>query len=147
MTDEIKSDEAPTEDEVISVVGRTAKRLATELVGELGELEISARARAALEDRIRATLLEDDEVATAFVLRGAFEEGVADTALEFARAGADPAPRAPDWSDITSPGERKAILREENLCARCSHAAVCVVARTAPAELLLVVRRCAAFTG
>lgn len=147
MTDETKpatENDDPTPEEVVATVSKTARRIADAL---LEDIPGGPAVRAAIAEKIERVFLEDEEIASAFILRGAYEEGSEDAALEFARQGADPGPRSPDWSDVRSEGEARAIRREENLCGKCAIAPVCVVARLAPPEALLVVRRCALYRG
>jgi hypothetical protein len=124
-------EEEPSEAEVLAIVRPLAAQVAQELSGG-GSIE------AAL---VRVLLA--DETGGVELLRAAHESGRQDAILSIAsRAGAEV---APDWSDVESMGERTAIAREDGICNRCSLARVCVVARSAPPELLLVVLRCGAF--
>ena len=44
-----------------------------------------------------------------------------------------------------SPGEMKAIQRENHLCGHCSHAAVCKIAGAIEPHLLVIISQCMAF--
>jgi hypothetical protein len=125
-----QDDSEPTDAEVLHVLGVVAARVAEAVGG--GE----ATSHAALE------VLAGDEGARA-LLAAAFEEGRQDVVRStLLRRGKE---SEPDWSDVESPGERRLLQREESACSRCAHGVVCVVPRSAPAELLVVVSRCAGF--
>lgn len=118
----------PTDTEVLAALAPVANRIA----------------KAAITDK-RAVLqvLEGDEAARE-LLAAAFAEGEASG--KRAAAGVTIAGRpteAPDWADIESHGERLVLAREMSLCSRCLHGGVCRVAP--PAEMLVVISRCAAF--
>jgi len=118
-----------TDAEVMSLLTPTAERLAR----LFGVPDASGEVLAAITA---------DEAAVE-LLRAAMESGRMDAVAGMAmRGGGMP---APDWSDVEALGERRAIAREESACARCANSAVCVVARSAPPELLVVVARCLAF--
>lgn len=130
---EPEDDSPPSEAEVLAYLGAVADRVC-EALSE------------GASPRVRAAVLEvlgGDEGARE-LLSAAFEEGRQDAVRSMLLRGGKIA--AGDWSDVESPGERRLIAREESLCARCSHAAVCVVPRGNVAELLLVVTRCVSFS-
>jgi hypothetical protein len=119
-----------TDAEVMAALEPTARRLAA----AFGLPDASGEVLAAITA---------DEAAVE-LLRAAFESGKMEAASAIATRGIAE-DQAPDWSDIDSLGERRAIAREDSACGRCSHATVCAVARAAPPELLIVVSRCLSF--
>lgn len=126
---EPEDEEAPlSEAQVLEVLQPTAARLAAilGLPDAAGEVLLTIRA--------------DD--AAVELLRAAFESGRAESAAAIALRG-DGSP-APDYSDVESLGERRMIAREDSACSSCVNASICVVARAAPPELLVVISRCLA---
>jgi hypothetical protein len=122
---------APSEAEVIAIVAELAKKVVRAI-----------SAGGSIEESVVRVLL-DDQTGGVELMRAAFDSGREDAITSIAgRAGDD---GAPDWSDVEGMGERAAIAREDGICGRCDRLRVCVVPRSAPAELFLVVRRCAAF--
>lgn len=123
-----------TEAEVLGLLAPIASRLASALgrvPGVKAEvLEVLRGDRGAVE-----------------LMAAAFDSGREEAKRELEMSilrGADPtASGEPDWSDVESPGERKVIAREQSICGRCIHVDVCRFAP--PAEMLVVIRRCAAF--
>jgi len=136
MSEETKEEQAaPSEDEVLAhlavVVHRVAKRVAEQTPEEMREAALAAAEEVLLDDEGARELLG-----------AAFEEGRKDALATALREGAGEQ-IAPDWSDVESLGERKAIVREESACGSCSVSDVCAVARAARTiEALIVIRRC-----
>lgn len=124
---------------VVAVVGGLARRISESVVvrGDVDETSI----RAAIVDA-----LEGDAGALA-VIAAVYDEGREDATRDALVGGKilDAGEIDPSWSDVEGLGLRKTIQRETNACDRCSHASVCVVARTIPPEFLAVVSRCLAF--
>lgn len=118
----------PSDSEVLAALAPVAHRLSKAAI---------------LDKRAVLAVLESDEAARE-LLAAAFSEGEASgkrTAAGVTIAGRPT--EAPDWSDIDSHGERLTLAREMSLCHRCIHGGVCRVAP--PAEMLVVISRCAAF--
>lgn len=90
-----------------------------------------------------AQVLTGDQVALA-VLQAAYEEGREDAAVAVAQAGAEEVD--PTYGEMPA-GEMRATWRGENICGKCRHEAFCVVARAAPPDLLVAIRRCVAFAA
>lgn len=90
-----------------------------------------------LKARLMKILCGEDGPAS--LLGAAFEAG------KEQGLGENPGARHPRWEDVKTLGERKARLREENLCGQCANQVICVVARSTPAELLAAVSRCLSF--
>jgi hypothetical protein len=127
-------EQGPTESEVLEHMGVVAHRVAKAIAEGLPESERAAGIAAA--ERV----LLDDEGARE-LLAAAFAEGRADALRGALRRGE--VPDAPDWSDVESVGERRAIAREENICATCSASDVCAIAAAIRhVEALVVLRRC-----
>lgn len=135
MTEPEKDPEGePTEGEVLAHLALVAHRVAKRIVEVVPEAEREAAAKAAEE------VLLDDEGARE-LLGAAFEEGRADALRGALRRGE--VPDAPDWSDVESLGERRAIAREEHICSTCSASDVCAIAAAMrQVEALVVLRRC-----
>lgn len=126
--------EEPTEAEVLAHLTVVAHRVAVRIAEELPEEE-RPRAIAAAEE-----VLVSDEGARE-LLGAAFAEGRADALRGALQRGE--VPDAPDWSDVESLGERRAIAREEHICGSCQAADVCAIAAaTRQLEALVVLRRC-----
>jgi hypothetical protein len=121
---------------VVAVVEGVARRI-SDVIANRGETSIRAAVLEALEG----------EAGALAVLASAYDEGREDATRD-ALIGSrvlDAADIDPGWGDVDGVGLRKTIQRETNACERCSHATVCVVARTIPPEFLIVVSRCLAF--
>lgn len=124
----------PTEEQVLAHLTVVAHRVALSVAEGLPE-ELRPAATASAE-----RVLLDDEGARE-LLGAAFEEGRADALRAALHSGT--VPDAPDWSDVESPGERRAVAREEHVCGTCSHADVCAIALAIrQVEALVVIRRC-----
>lgn len=109
-------------------------------------------------DRVSAKMLDADTPAIAVaefvmalksdgglqqLLGNAFDDGRRDAMLAGARFAEDGGPST-TW-DGAEGGERLVLWREGHVCNTCVHAAVCVVQRALPAEMLVQVRRCLAY--
>jgi hypothetical protein len=131
VNDETGEDREPTEEEVLALLQGVAGRISDVVSGGDPRVRDAALEVLATDDGARA------------LLGAAFEEGRQDAVRSMLLRGGKVI--EPDWSDVESPGERRLLQREESICSRCTHGGVCVVTRGAPAELLLVVSRCAGF--
>lgn len=124
----------PTEAVVLAHLAVVAHRVALRIAENVPEPERAAAVKAAEE------VILDDEGARE-LLGAAFEEGRADALRGALRSGK--VPDAPDWSDVESIGERRAIAREEHVCGTCSASDVCAIAGAMrQVEALVVLRRC-----
>lgn len=124
----------PTEAEVLAHLAVVAHRVALRITEELPEQERERAAKAAAE------VLLDDEGARE-LLGAAFAEGRADALRGTVHSGK--VPSAPDFSDIESEGERRAIAREEHVCNSCSARDVCAISLAmSQVEALVVLSRC-----
>jgi hypothetical protein len=138
MSGEIEAGLEPVSDEDViehlkNVVSRIATRLA-ELVPE--------ESRSAARDVLNDELFGDEGARE--LLGAAYNEGRADARKSAALSGEG---CAPDWSDVESLGERRAIATEETACSSCSHAPVCAI-RHAAEQLgaLVLIQRCDRYT-
>lgn len=122
-----------TDEEVLAILAPVASRLAASIGRVPG---------------VRAEVLEvlrQDDTGARELLAAAFDSGREEamrSALTRPEVGLGEGGE-PDWSDVESVGERKALHVEQNICSRCSHVSVC--RWTPPPEMLVVIRRCAAF--
>lgn len=138
MSEPEDSEETATEEEVLSYLTTVVHRVAVRIAETIEDPEERARATSAAEE----VLLEDEGARD--LLAAAFEEGRADVVRGALASGS--VPSAPDWSDVESGGERRAIAREEHICGACSHSGVCAIAGAAQqVQALLVIRRCDRF--
>ena len=124
--------EAAEEAVVLEAVASSTQRIVERLVAS-GMPQSPEELKAKLQE----LLLGEEGPAT--LLGAAFEAG------KEQGLGENPAKRHPRWEDVKTLGEQKARHREENLCGQCANHVVCVVARSTPAELMVVVSRCLSF--
>ena len=75
------------------------------------------------------------------ILGAAFDDGREDAA---SRVAVDAAKVDPVYKGLVG-GEARATWREETICLRCDHSAVCSVHRSTQPEMLISIRRCLAF--
>ena len=126
--------------------------------GELGEVVLAYVET--FSERVAAKMLDaasPAEAVSAFVaelksdgglmqlLGSAFEDGRRDAMLSAARFVEDEGPGT-GWDGVDG-GERLAMWRESHACNTCSHAEVCIVQRTTPAEMLVQIRRCLSYVA
>ncbi len=124
-----------TEAEVVAHMTVVAHRVATRIAETIGDPAERAAAVAAAEQ----VLLEDDGARE--LLAAAFEEGRSDVIRGALASGR--VPDAPDWSDVESIGERRAIAREDSICGTCSRSDICAIALAVrQLDALVVLRRC-----
>lgn len=94
--------------------------------------------------RALAEALTEHDSAGFALMTSAFFEGREDAVREMLLKG-EPDPADPGWGDVEGGGLRKSVHREMQICGRCSFEPMCIVARTIPPEMLIVVSRCLAF--
>lgn len=126
-------DQPITDAEILAHMTMVAHRVAVRIAETIPEAS-RPMAQAAAEE----VLLSDEGARD--LLAAAYADGRADAIGAALRTGKFP---QPDWSDIESLGERRAMSREEHICHSCSASDVCGVAQSMRAlEMLVILQRC-----